>query len=556
MSELPLFPQLSISQPQAENLHELANSLSSLIAKDADCEELFQTEAKLTKGIKQWRTAENLAGLNRILGRELDKEVSDWSYFSEHRSLVYELKEKYFSGLNDKKRYLDFKDSQFHDEFEDWLHFESKITVSEQVHEKENLARLLNLLPSFFGLAEEIAGDLLLLPWQNADLREKVLLNLSEDCWGQMKERERLFYDLFICRDKIAKAHGFPHYYAYVSAREAQDEFSLEEREVFLKNVVDKAASIWQEVIRLRNLRFPHNLNSLSDYFLLIPEGEQFLSFNDAEINKQLITALSCLSCESGDAIAEFINKGYISYRCNSLQGKNRVTVPLPDEETIFLTFPIHRELTTFPELYYHLGEALSEFRFMKKGNCWRIRENSFTSKKILAQLVFLRCEPLLKDIYDNKAELISDLDWAKQLMTLPLALARFELESFIYSQDDVPDLSEVDEKWRELRSSYFPSLEIGEDGFFSRGKGWQYFLSDGTRPFSSLASSLAMVTVLSSIPLVNSSTKIKKAFEKFLDVDGILSLRERLEYAGLSSPLELKNIEKAFFQLCVKLEL
>lgn len=438
-----------------------------------------------------------------------------------------------------------------------WQHFERQVPQLLQAEERRLKRALRELQPRLYPLRQKyfLGADMAWDHKQAAPMRQAFLRDLKAHLRADADQKSELFSALFNNRRKIAQACGYANFSDYHEARRGKRSFSRREEADFLETYIRYFTPLGEELARLRDQRFAARLREPDQYFLISPQGQLPLAVAASKAGDLFQQSLGKLTDHPDHYLIRLLQQGYVSYRGEvaELLGPCTLLEAIP---AAFLALSLDDRFASVPQAFYDTGVALAAISTMLNYHTLGASRQDAFSMACSGYVFQALSLPVLGNFYENHAEIAYDEAWYRSLLLSFLRIAIYRLENEMSHQDNEIHWQDVSGIWREVLTTSLPFVDFShtsDEDFRLMG---HFLLSYHLESYQSLASVLALVTILAEQPRRASSRRIMGKLNNYLLYNPGSSIYERLKAADFHDPCKTDVVERAAFSLSDILEL
>lgn len=552
LPQIPSFEELSFRQPDPQALLTAAEEAAASLQAGKDPERIKMQMLSFQQLLLYWQSAKRFEQLKSVTA---GKSAARSPFFETHAYVPAKGKAVLFRALlNSPYEGVEHsgEDREIWSEAWRWSRYEDPVPEAILIRERDLGRRLKVLCPSLIDIAERSEIHSLSF-WSEASENDRYRFGmlLGETLEQDSREREELLLELFAVRREIARYCGFPNYSDYHAARRGRRDFSRREERRFIQLYRKHMIPVVQEILSLRSKRFNRSVDSYFDLGVLLPQGDPPLKCQKDEFLSLMLETLEDLTGDKDHLLLDLLRKGYVSFDARAAEKIKKSGVLLPSIPSAFLLLPIEAPFFSISGAILACGNALAEVSAMLNYHILGASEQDSLSKAISSFYFLALSQKRLDLFYDNASVLALDIEWSRQLMRQPFDLAVYEMEERIYTSGSKLSIRDFNYHWSEMHERWFPWLADSSVPYFTHQNGWQYLLSLQNGPYTSLASSMGMLSVLAEHPARVKSRQLINTLNRYLLTNPGSPVHERFEASAVSSPVRSETIRKAAFSAC-----
>lgn len=555
-AKLPLFSDLRIQLPDAERILQTGEEVAASLALTQYPERTRYALLTFQQLQLDLESAENLQRVQKALGRDYvednTEEIPDqkalMDAFLASKTAIGLIYGALLKSPYDQLEHS-AEDRDFWSQAWRWKQFISPIPVDEQLQDdalckaiRESYA---DKSGSFASSASEAAEEGHLPP-ELSQFRD-----WSGSLMETADERTALYLELFELRRSQARRCSFPNYADYWAARRGKRSFGRREHRRFIHAFRSVFYPVFDEILRLREIRFQSKLSLPQDLLEWIPYDRIATVHSEETLRQLTIQSLQEITGQQKNYLTQLIERGYVSFDMEVHRRLSTAATLFPTLPGAFLSLPVlggrGRESALFPAL----GEAMADVSAMLNYHILGSSPQDHFAKALSANLFLRLAKDSLEDFYHKEAGLRYDLEWLMRLMRLPFSLALYEFEERVYSSGSQLGVQELNRYWMELRRRWFDFMPESEADFFRQGYGWQLLMKDPKLIFSGLDEAMAFVAAMSCRLHRERLDTITLRLNQFLLSNPGSPVHARLESSGIDDPSREFAIQKAAYAVC-----
>lgn len=370
--------------------------------------------------------------------------------------------------------------------------------------------------------------------------------------------REEQLLDLLETRRQLAQTAGFACYADYYQARRGKREWTLAEHDALISAWLPYLRPLYNEAETLRRERLGHTAFWLPEYLPLQREGEPSCLCRGEERSVLFRKVLAGWLGSPDHFFLEMLDKGYYTVSAASADRLGASYVLLEAIPAVFLALPLASEERPLASSILSAGQGLAALSAMLNYHSLGASPQDHFSTELSAYALLSIAAPEYPRFYGEEAALALDSSYLRLLLQMPWQIARYGLERWAYTQQDLLSGEALEKVWQELYQRFLsgPEEDPESRAFFLRDGGWAWAFPDADPPYASLLSLEALLTVEALLPHHAPAGRLARILNAYLLTNPGSPLEERLQRAGFPHWQEARMLEKAAFSLMDRLAL